>query len=1076
VCHLVAVYVVSSMASCTLLQQRRALLKNAAMSNPISRLVVCGQDIGHPVIFSSGGLSCSITKCMWECKAVWGDVMVLGIGNRKGKAKKNAAKTLIKRIVGNIQNASSTKVSEVDIIHISDDDHEENNGSSNNVSTSDIGNTSGESKINEKNKKTGKKSKTSLEKSDQDLYPGKYNIISVHVELLRSSQNLSTSLTQIGCEAFGSDDSFFRSIKPSCLEEYLDCYKLGGDLLQAVHMTREEDGTFLFRERFEDVEKSNKVVCVEESEALGSLRAYLQKYPNCVILGVDQETLAILAEKIGFANLKKLNVVGFTYWKRVLEYLNVEDFDKVDLEDFCVEGLGSYSSALDIAKMLMKSVDEVSSQRKSGKRSMRCKFYKLCKNIDFLSKPKQHVYEIGHGDYIEVFSSFRPTMAATISAEKLDQVVISSESDSEPEETGSMDCQGGQENNFLPFYWKIGKFKFGKSCGELESCVFCPWCNAQIKFGRIRAHIKKAHGRFSIDRSLLCAACDKEVLPSEVRVHMPSCIAGLSRKRPALPTKASKISFSSKANSNPSKEAEAIPPRSGKGKSTPILSEAASRARTRSDQLESNPPRRSLRLLKKSGLPIVQGQQRKVRVQIARLQLPAADPPCAPAKIGPPVSSLAVAAGPSCATSTAPVGPPCAPSTATAPARLPCAPPPVSAGPPCAPSTALAGSPCAPLTVSTGPPSASLTAPAGPPCAPSTVLVSPLSASITAPSGPPCTLPTVLTGAPLTALAGPSCAPSPVPAGLLSAPLTDPTGPPCVQLPIFAGLPCAPSIAPAGPPCAPTVLTSPPSASITAPAGPPSTLPTVLTGAPLTDPAGPPCAQLPIFAGLPCASSTASASPPCAPSTAPAGPPCAPPTVLTGPPCAPSTAPGGPPCAPPTVSAGPLCASLTAAAGPPCALPPISAGLPCAPSTAPAGPSCAPPPVSAGPPSTASIGPPLFFNNGSGLIHPDLYVFEGVPDNLLRSELERYITTNFYPVGLGGWGYVHCLWMYEDYQKAMVSQGRRVVVSPRVFSILVQEVCEKHWGILLGESKSSYGPLGNSQFQFCFVGIVPKQK
>merc|ERR1719233_887823 len=153
-------------------------------------------------------------------------------------------------------------------------------------------------------------------KIDHGLEPGKYNIVSVHLELFRSRKRLSTSLAQIGCIVHGSEDSFFRSIKPSGLEEYLDRYKLGGDLLQALHMTREDDGTFLFRKQFEDVEKRNKIVCVEESEAISSLLRYLEKYPNCVILGVDEDTVAILANKLGKDEVEKLKVIGYTYWKR----------------------------------------------------------------------------------------------------------------------------------------------------------------------------------------------------------------------------------------------------------------------------------------------------------------------------------------------------------------------------------------------------------------------------------------------------------------------------------------------------------------------------------------------------------------------------------------------------------------------------------------------------------------------------------------------------------------------------------------------------------------------------------------
>merc|ERR1719233_410278 len=192
---------------------------------------------------------------------------------------------------------------------------------------------------------SGVKPKIESNKIDHGLEPGKYNIVSVHIELFRSNKQSRTSLTQIGCVVHGSDDPFFRSIKPSGLEEYLDCYKLGGDLLQALHMTREDDGTFLFRTRFESVdEMSNKLVCVNEDDALRSFVRYLRKYPNCVILGVDEDTLTILVEKMRNIDDKMPNFVGFTHWKRVLKYLDVNNYKKVDLEDYCRGYLASYNS------------------------------------------------------------------------------------------------------------------------------------------------------------------------------------------------------------------------------------------------------------------------------------------------------------------------------------------------------------------------------------------------------------------------------------------------------------------------------------------------------------------------------------------------------------------------------------------------------------------------------------------------------------------------------------------------------------------------------------------------------------
>ena len=68
------------------------------------------------------------------------------------------------------------------------------------------------------------------EKKSPTLKEGEYPIVSIHIELFRSNKSTSIKLTQLSCLVSGSD-SFFRGIKPRGLENYLDNYKLGGDLL-----------------------------------------------------------------------------------------------------------------------------------------------------------------------------------------------------------------------------------------------------------------------------------------------------------------------------------------------------------------------------------------------------------------------------------------------------------------------------------------------------------------------------------------------------------------------------------------------------------------------------------------------------------------------------------------------------------------------------------------------------------------------------------------------------------------------------------------------------------------------------
>ena len=212
---------------------------------------------------------------------------------------------------------------------------------------------------------------------------------------------------------------------------YLDHYKLGGDLLQALHMTREDDGTWLFRSRFEVIKEAEKIVCHQESEAIASLLDFLLNYPNCIVVGVDEDTVAILVKKLKyFCGDQWKTISGFTYWKRVLKYLDVDEYKNIDLEEYYTtlvgEDLPSFNTALDIATVVMKSVKEVTSKEKGGKKSLDSDFYKLCKRIECIEHPKKVDYEAAAiVENVEVYSSFRPSVSATISAEKLEEIILS---------------------------------------------------------------------------------------------------------------------------------------------------------------------------------------------------------------------------------------------------------------------------------------------------------------------------------------------------------------------------------------------------------------------------------------------------------------------------------------------------------------------------------------------------------------------------------------------------------------------------------------------------------------------------
>ena len=94
----------------TILKQRQALAKKAAVRNPISRLVESGQAIGHPVTFNP------VPTSTFVWKAVWGDVVVKGGGKTKKEAKMKAAENLIEHIEGDVQDESSLKTKDMDDI------------------------------------------------------------------------------------------------------------------------------------------------------------------------------------------------------------------------------------------------------------------------------------------------------------------------------------------------------------------------------------------------------------------------------------------------------------------------------------------------------------------------------------------------------------------------------------------------------------------------------------------------------------------------------------------------------------------------------------------------------------------------------------------------------------------------------------------------------------------------------------------------------------------------------------------------------------------------------------------------
>ena len=109
-----------------------------------------------------------------------------------------------------------------------------------------------------------------------------------HLEFLRSTTSPNLHLTQLAAVSTDDRSPLFLPVFPPVLAEYLDDYKLSGDLMQALTMTRdlEDKDTFLFRPTVL-VEEVPRVACVTEKEALFSFLKFLEDLSPSIILVVQ---------------------------------------------------------------------------------------------------------------------------------------------------------------------------------------------------------------------------------------------------------------------------------------------------------------------------------------------------------------------------------------------------------------------------------------------------------------------------------------------------------------------------------------------------------------------------------------------------------------------------------------------------------------------------------------------------------------------------------------------------------------------------------------------------------------------
>ena len=265
-----------------------------------------------------------------------------------------------------------------------------------------------------------------------------YTSVFCHVETLRSSLTPTSHLLQLAAVSSppSTQGEFFRPIVPPDVTKYLDECNLGGDLLQAVHMTREHD-TFHFRQRF-DVSQDERIVCVSEDAALQDFFTFLESVgANVILVCVDEDTVATLLGK-----LKSLDrgrclglVQGYTWWRRIGRHLAVSGFRNRELVDFYHSSFPSAArpslhTAPVVASMLKSCVGELV-RRHCGMEPGSGQVVFLVA-VSAQLRPRARVREVEDDrEVLEVYSSFQPDLLTCITVETLEQLVVSSDSEEE---------------------------------------------------------------------------------------------------------------------------------------------------------------------------------------------------------------------------------------------------------------------------------------------------------------------------------------------------------------------------------------------------------------------------------------------------------------------------------------------------------------------------------------------------------------------------------------------------------------------------------------------------------------------
>ena len=109
-------------------------------------------------------------------------------------------------------------------------------------------------------------------------------MVFVHLEYLHFSSSPGLHLTQLAVVSPGHE-AVFSPVLPSVLPDILDNYKVDGDLMRALSMTR-KDNTFQFGSCVL-LENVSRIACVSETKGLQKFIEHLESVgPNVILVNL----------------------------------------------------------------------------------------------------------------------------------------------------------------------------------------------------------------------------------------------------------------------------------------------------------------------------------------------------------------------------------------------------------------------------------------------------------------------------------------------------------------------------------------------------------------------------------------------------------------------------------------------------------------------------------------------------------------------------------------------------------------------------------------------------------------------